>query len=140
MYEDWVNPPYKGGWLEICLARKDDPEYSKPRGNSQVALPPLFSHWMVWRGFSRMSTFDHGRYWTPGLVVDKGRRWEKSPLSEALCLIPEESVGQSLWEGLENQTDFRHRQDENGGIMQGSGHSTLREFSTSECCSREFLT
>ena len=37
----------------------------------------------------------------PYLTVGKGRRWRNNLYGRRLCLIPEESTWQQLWEGLE---------------------------------------
>ena len=100
---------------------EDEPEYPKPRTSSQVV--PSFLLPIEWgeKTVSRMRTRYHGgtrdQVWLPARDGDGRSRW----LQKALCLIPEESAWQRLWEGLENKTDSgQHRMKLKGTTMLAS--------------------
>ena len=115
---------------------------SNPGLTLRLPHPPSSAHWMEWRSCPECQPSTTGGTGHTSLAASKRRRWEKSPQAEAIYLIPEESAGQRLWEGLENQTVSKHQQEETRENTKGPYQSTshTREFSTVECGSRGILT
>ena len=85
-----------------------------PNSGLTLRLPILDLHPLngVVEAIPRMSTFDHEWYWTPRSGCRQGTEMREVTTSRGTMLNPEESVGQKLWEGLENQTDSRNKQEE----------------------------
>ena len=105
------NPPYKGGWLEIGWARSGVM-------NQNIPNPGLTLRWFHpphpyplngVKGLSpnanlRTRVVLNTQVWQSTRVRD-GR---SHLLLKALCLIPEQSAGQRLWEGLGKRKDSRY--------------------------------
>ena len=73
------------------------------------------------RGCPRMSTFDHGWYWTPRSGCRQGTEMGGAAiLAEALWLTPEESARQRLWRGQRHSNRLRAT---SGGETRGYRHS-----------------
>ena len=73
------NLPYKGDWLEIGPARRRGMNQNTLNTGWDLRWPIHFSPPIEWGkgAFSRMSTFDHGWYWTP-----KSGCWQGTEMGE----------------------------------------------------------
>ena len=93
---------------------RDEPEYPKSRINSQVSPSPLEVHWMGWRDCPqsinhRPQVVLDTQIWLPTRYGDGRSHFQ----AKALCLIPEESARQRLWEWLGKRTDSEQQSEWN---------------------------
>ena len=72
------NPPFKGGWQKIDLARRGGMNQNTPTSDGPIQYPP--THWMGWEAPPECEPADYEWYWTLRSGFRQGKEVERSCL------------------------------------------------------------